>query len=96
MLASDGRVGLETVKKESPDLILLDLLMPNLGGIGFLEILHKDPELSKIPVLMLTNLTSINRVDETMALGVRGYIVKSNESLKTIKSSVQSIIGPAV
>ncbi|MDO8471051.1 MAG: response regulator [bacterium] len=93
IVAKDGSKGLEVVEKESPDLILLDLLMPNSGGMDFLKILHEDERLSKIPILILTNLTSMNLVDEGLKFGARGYIVKSNESLKTIKSSIESVIG---
>lgn len=95
VMANDGRKGLEIVEKEIPDLILLDLLMPNLGGMDFLKKLHKDEKLGKIPVLILTNVSSLNRVDEGLELGARGYIIKSDESLKTIKSTVESVIGSA-
>ncbi|MEQ1561164.1 MAG: response regulator [Nitrospira sp.] len=93
--AKDGKEGLEKVEKDKPDLILLDLMMPNLGGMDFLKVLQKDDKANKIPVLVSSNFTSINRVNEGLEFGVRGYIVKSNESLKTITNAVESIIGKA-
>ncbi|MFZ2620903.1 MAG: response regulator [Minisyncoccia bacterium] len=93
--ARDGREGLEVVGEERPDLILLDLMMPNLGGIDFLKLLQKDKESNKIPVLISSNFSSIDKVNEGIVYGVRGYIVKSNESLKTISNAVESIIGKA-
>lgn len=91
--AGDGKEGLEIVDKEKPDLILLDLMMPNIGGMDFLKILQKDKESNKIPVLISSNFSSVNKMTEGIEFGVRGYIVKSEESLETIKNAVESIIG---
>src|SRR6185436_1725142 len=82
--AKDGKEGLGIVKEVNPDLILLDLMMPNLGGMDFLREMQKDEQTKKIPVLISSNFTSISHVNEGLEYGVRGYIVKSNETLKTI------------
>ena len=95
MEAKDGKEGLQITKKEKPDLILLDVLMPEIGGMGFLKIIKQDEELNKIPILIASNLTSMSHVDEGIALGARGYIIKSNESLKTIIDTIGSITGKA-
>jgi len=87
--ARDGKLGLEVARKEKPDLILLDVMMPNLGGMDLLKILKADEELNKIPVVIVSNFTSVRGLE----LGASGYIVKSNESLKTISNAVESIIG---
>lgn len=52
--AVDGEEGLEKVKSEKPDLISLDLLMPNKTGIKMYRELRKDPEVAGIPVVMVT------------------------------------------
>ncbi len=52
--AADGEEGLEKVKSEKPDLISLDLLMPNKTGIKMYRELRKDPEVAGIPVVMVT------------------------------------------
>lgn len=93
--ARDGNDGLLSAKTEKPDLILLDVLMPNTGGMKFLKIIKEDEELKKIPILLVSNLTSISNVDEGLKLGARGYIVKSEESLKTITDTIESIIAQA-
>lgn len=93
--AKDGAEGLEKIGKEKPDLVMLDLMMPNIGGMEFLRILQKDDTINKIPVLISSNFNSTSHVDEGLKFGVRGYIVKSNESLKTIGNAVESIIGKA-
>ncbi|MDO8569707.1 MAG: response regulator [bacterium] len=91
--AKDGREGLQITKKERPDLILLDVLMPDIGGMEFLKIIKANKELNKIPVLIVSNFTGMNYVEEGIRLGAHGYIIKSEESLKTITDTIESIIG---
>ena len=92
-VASDGEEGLVATEKESPDLIILDLAMPKLGGIDFLKMLNKDNDVNKIPVLIMSNFSGSDKVNEGIEYGVRGFIVKSDESLQNIVNAVESIIG---
>ena len=91
--AYDGEEGLKKLKKEKPDLIMLDIVMPKLGGIEFLKILNKNQ--AQIPVLITSNFSVTNMVEEGIKYGIRGYIVKSDESLKTIVNNIELIIGKA-
>ena len=93
--AYDGEEGLKVVKKEKPNLILLDIVMPKMGGMEFLKILNKNKDQDQIPILISSNLSGISMVEEGIKLGIRGYIVKSEESLKTIINNIQLIIGKA-
>jgi len=79
--AYDGDEGLAKAKKEKPALIILDVIMPVKDGFNAAEKLEKDPELSKIPVMMLTSFSQ--RVGETslsvsqgMALDAEDYVEK--------------------
>ncbi len=58
IVAYEGNEGLQKAREENPDLILLDIIMPVKDGFTAAEQLKKDPELSKIPVLMLTSFSS--------------------------------------
>ncbi len=58
IVASEGEEGLRKAKKENPDLILLDIIMPVKDGFTAAEQLKKDPKLSKIPVIMLTSYSA--------------------------------------
>ena len=93
--AKDGVEGLAMVEKEKPNLILLDVVMPKLDGMGFLKALQKEEEGKQIPVLITSNFSGTNKIEEGMQYGIRGYIIKSNESLKTIINNIELIIGKA-
>jgi CheY-like chemotaxis protein len=57
--AEDGEEGLEKVKANPPDLITLDVAMPKKSGIRFFREIKNDPELSKIPIVMITGVTGL-------------------------------------
>lgn len=61
-----------------PDVILLDLIMPNMDGREFLEEVKKFPNLKSVPILVLSNLSQDEDVKESLDLGAKDYIVKSH------------------
>ena len=67
--APDGARGLELARRERPELILLDILMPKMDGFQVLEELKKDPKTKGMPVIMLTNLGQKEDVDRGVKLG---------------------------
>lgn len=91
--AFDGAEGLARTLAEKPDLILLDVKMPKLGGLDFLKQLQeKNGGSQPIPVLITSNISTAENISEGVALGIKGYIVKSDESLDTIVGHVQSLL----
>lgn len=74
--AYNGRECLEVVKKENPDLIVLDLMMPEMTGFEVLDTLKKDPETEHIPVIMLTARTQDQDVLRGWQAGVECYLTK--------------------
>lgn len=61
--AKDGIEGLELLRTENPDLVLLDLMMPKKSGITMFQELRKDPNLSHIPVVIVTGISDVTGVD---------------------------------
>ncbi|MBU4264222.1 MAG: response regulator [Proteobacteria bacterium] len=61
--ANNGVEGLELLRKETPDLVLLDLMMPKKSGISMFQELRKDPNLSNIPVVVQTGVSEVTGVD---------------------------------
>jgi CheY-like chemotaxis protein len=86
--ASDGLKGLEAVAKKMPDAILVDIKMPNMNGIEFLEKLAQLRGNAQIPVIITSNDSSLETISRGAEFGIRGYIIKSNESLKTIVTMI--------
>ncbi|HEY4496675.1 MAG: hypothetical protein A3A80_03710 [Candidatus Terrybacteria bacterium RIFCSPLOWO2_01_FULL_44_24] len=77
-VASDGLKGLELAEKNKPDLILLDILLPGISGFEVLKRLKKNPDISNIPVVMLSVLWEADQVAKALSLGAADFITKSN------------------
>ena len=63
IMAKDGVEGLDLLRKEKPDLVLLDLMMPRKSGITMFQELRKDETLSHIPVVVVTGVSEVTGVD---------------------------------
>ena len=74
--ASDGEEALKQIRDEKPDLVILDVLMPELDGWDVLERIEADPELSGIPVIMLTARASDEDVLRGLETGAVEYMTK--------------------
>lgn len=76
MEAGDGVEGLRLAREHRPDLILLDVMMPGMDGLTVGKTLASDPQLSPIPVVMLSALGSGEDIDAGLQTGARAYLVK--------------------
>jgi len=74
--AGDGVEGFEKGKQENPDLILLDVNMPNMDGFETLTKLKEDTQTASIPIIMLTAQQQIDDLNKASNLGAVDYIVK--------------------
>ncbi|MBA4318988.1 MAG: response regulator [Flavobacterium sp.] len=87
----DGEDALEKIKKEEPDLIVLDLILPKKDGFEVLEELKKIKKDKKIPVVILSNLGQDLDIERGLELGVVDYIVKTevplSEAIVRIKNN---------
>lgn len=92
-LAFNGEEGMEALKKEKPDIILLDIMMPKMNGIEVLKAVKANQDLKEIPVVMLTNLGDRPEdVEKCKELGAVDYWVKANISLKDVVEKIKKII----
>ena len=90
--ALDGISGLEKAKTVSPDLILLDLLLPKLDGMSLLRELKKEEKIQKIPVVVLTNFFNQKLYDTMIEAGAAGYLIKSDYKIEDIVAKVKGIL----
>ena len=74
--AANGKLGVEQAQKEKPDLIICDIMMPELDGYGVLHILNKKPETASIPFIFLTAKTEKTDIRKGMNLGADDYLTK--------------------
>jgi len=75
-MVDSGKLALEAVIKHTPDLILLDYMMPLFDGPHVLEIIRKREESKNVPVLFLTSVTDRDKILECLSLNPQGYLVK--------------------
>lgn len=76
LTAENGKIGVELAKKAKPDLIVCDIMMPELDGYGVLHILSKDPITVSIPFIFLTAKTERTDIRKGMTLGADDYLTK--------------------
>ncbi len=77
VLSRDGLEGYEKIKSFQPDLILLDIILPNMNGYEILEAKQKDPAMAPVPVIIVSNSGQPVEISRALALGVKDYLVKA-------------------
>ena len=92
VLAETAEEGITAVRKEKPDLILLDILLPRTNGIGFMEWLKKEKELSSIPVIAFSNYDDPKTKKEAMELGIKEYLIKTAYTPQEIVDKIKSYL----
>lgn len=92
LLAEDGRKALEILKKEIPDIVLLDIMMPEVNGIEVLKEIRETPEMKDLLVVMLTNLGNESTAEEIYKYGATDYIVKSEMTPMQVADKVKEIL----
>ncbi len=90
--AMDGEIGLGLIKKEKPDLVLLDLILPKMDGFQVLEMIRKDPETAKLPVIILSNLEENSDINRALELGATTYLLKTNYRLEEVVEKVAGVL----
>src|SRR4026208_1263641 len=93
--ASDGAEGIEVARRESPDIILMDLQMPKLSGFDAVSQLKANPALCNIPVVAVTALAAGGARETTLAHNLEGYIAKPIAP-ETFVDEVQAFIPSAL
>ncbi|MFA5124518.1 MAG: response regulator [Patescibacteria group bacterium] len=91
-VAYDGERGWETAKKGSPDIILLDLVLPKMSGFDILKSLKADSKLEKIPVILLTNLSQKSDVEKGLKLGAKDYLIKAHFMPSEVVEKIKKLI----
>jgi CheY-like chemotaxis protein len=92
-VAYDGKAGLDMVKQYKPDLVLLDLMLPQMSGEEVLRAIRADEELKNTKVIILTNVSEYEAPEGLKELQFERYLVKANSSPNQVVEIVQQTLG---
>ena len=90
--ATTGQAGLAQAKTQRPDLILLDMILPDLAGLAVLKRLKANAITADIPVVVLTNLTDQATIGAIVQAGGKDYLVKTDWSLEEIAQKIRATL----
>ena len=87
-IAANGQIAIDLMKKKKYNILLLDLIMPQVDGFGVLESMKKNN--STVPVIVLTNLSQEEDERRTKELGAKDFLVKADTAIADIVKKVQT------
>ena len=90
--ASDGNQALIALKQDKPDLVLLDLIMPEKNGFETLAEIKADESLKDIPVVVVSNLGQDSDIVEAKKLGAIDYLIKSDYSIDEVAKKIRQYL----
>lgn len=88
-IAKDGQEGLAKLKAEKPDLVLLDIVMPKMGGFELIEEINKDKKLKGLPIIIISNSGQPVELDRARELGVSDWLIKTDFSPQDVIDKVK-------
>ncbi len=91
--AENGEEGLMKIRANRPDLILLDIIMPKMGGFEMLEEMQKDESIKGIPVVVVSNSGQPVEIDRAQKLGAKDWLVKTEFDPQEVIDKVVAQIG---
>lgn len=90
--AADGKEALDIVRGGyTPDVLLVDILMPVMGGLEFLQHIREEKLLEHVPIIVLSNQSQSTDISEAMKWGVKSYIVKATTIPSEIVDEIKNI-----
>ncbi len=92
-VADDGAKGFDMVKRELPDLVLLDIKLPKMNGFEVLKKIKEDLSLKSIPVILLTNSSQKEERDKGLGLGAVDYLVKAHFMPSEVVGKIKKVLG---
>lgn len=90
--AENGQVALEKITKIQPDIVILDILMPVMNGLEFLQKINLPKQFPKTKVLVLSNLSDKKTIEEVIKLGASKHVIKSSMSPSQLIRTVRNLL----
>ncbi len=92
VMAEDGEKAIRLATKEMPDIVLLDILLPKLDGFEVLRKLKENSETAKIPVILLTNLSQKDEIEQALKMGAEDYLIKAHFMPSEVVEKIKKIL----
>ena len=92
MLAKNGNEAVKLAKSSQPNLIIVDIILPNKSGFEVLQDIKADPRVAKVPVIILSNLGQESDIAKAQELGVKEYIIKAKISIDDLVEKIKSYL----
>ena len=91
--ATDAESGIQIIREQRPDLVLMDIQLPGMDGLSATKIVTEDPSLKDIPIVALTSYAMQGDEEKALEAGCTGYIAKPIETRKFLKTISQYLNG---
>jgi len=91
-IAKNGNECLSKLQKEKPDLLLLDIVLPQMNGWEVLRKIKEDEQLKDLKIIILSNLGEKEEVEKGFALGVKMYLIKSHYTPKQVVEKIKKVL----
>jgi len=91
-VAIDGKEAFKKIKEDMPDLLLLDIVLPNFNGWEILRKIERDDELKALKVVILSNLGEKQEIEKGLKLGAARYLVKAHYTPSEVVEEVKKIL----
>lgn len=92
IMAENGIIALEKIEQLVPDIILLDVVMPYMDGMEVLRLMKDNKVLENVPIVMLTNISEKEKIDEGMRIGASDYLIKSHFTPSEVVHKVKILL----
>lgn len=92
ILAENGLEAIKKLEKSIPDLILLDIIMPYMDGMETLRKIKSEEKWKKIPIILLTNLSDKEKIEEALGVGADDFLIKSHFTPSEVISKVNMLL----
>ncbi|MEF8847431.1 MAG: response regulator [Candidatus Paceibacterota bacterium] len=88
-VANNGKEGLEMMRSDKPDLVLLDAELPKMDGLDVLEEINKDSDLKKVPTIIISNSGQPVQLEKAQKLGAADWIIKTEFNPQEVVNKVE-------
>jgi len=91
-VALNGKIGMDKLKTGHFDLVLLDIMMPEMSGTEVIEAMKQDQNLEKVPIIVLSNLTEGPEIEKAKKMGISEYLIKSDLDPEDVSNAIKKYL----